>query len=65
MTKYREGYRGGSEKYDFSLKSISRGLILLITPIIAYSFSIFPVIFSLFYIIKILNFSNVIHISTL
>jgi len=62
MTKYREGYRGGSEKYDFSLKSISRGLILLITPIIAYSFSIFPVIFSLFYIIKILNFSNVIHI---
>lgn len=62
MSKYREGYRGGTEKYDFSLKSISRGLIILFTPIIAYSFSIFPIIYSLLYIIKILDLSNILHI---
>ena len=62
MVKYREGYRGGTEKYDFSLKSISRALILLFTPIFAYSISIFPIILSLSYIIKIMNFTNILHI---
>jgi acetyltransferase-like isoleucine patch superfamily enzyme len=61
MSKYRDGYRGGSEKYDFSLTSISRGLIILLTPIIAYTISIFPIIFSLYYIINILDFYNISH----
>jgi acetyltransferase-like isoleucine patch superfamily enzyme len=62
MVKYRDGYRGGGEKYDFSIKSISRALIVLLLPIIAYSISLFPFIFSIIKIINILNFSNILHI---
>jgi acetyltransferase-like isoleucine patch superfamily enzyme len=62
MTKYSDGYRGGSEKYDYSLKSISRGVILLLLPIIAYTIAIFPVIYSIIYIIQILELTNIFHI---
>ena len=62
MAKYREGYRGGMDKYDFSLKSISRGFIILLLPIISYTLGIFPIILSLYYIFQVLNFSLILHI---
>ena len=62
MTKYRDGYRGGEDKYDFSLKSIIRGFIILILPIIAYTIAIFPVISSIYYIIRFLDFNNILHL---
>ena len=37
MSRYRDGYKGGVDKYDFSFTSISRGFMLLFTPIIAYT----------------------------
>jgi acetyltransferase-like isoleucine patch superfamily enzyme len=62
MAKYREGYRGGRDKYDFSLKSISRGFIILVLPIISYTIGVFPIILSTYYIFQILNFSLILHI---
>ena len=62
MTKYREGYRGGEDKYDFSLKSISRGFVILILPMIAYTIAIFPIISSLYYIIRFLDFTSYLHL---
>ena len=65
MSRYRDGYKGGIEKYDFSLTSISRALILLLTPIIAYIIGFIPIIFSLFYIIRFLDFTNYLHLIVL
>lgn len=62
MAKYREGFRGGEDKYDFSLKSISRALVILILPIICYTISIFPIILSIYYIFHLLDFNLILHI---
>jgi len=59
MTRYRDGYKGGKEKYDFSLTSIFRGISLLVIPISAYTIGLFPIILSLFYILKFINFSSI------
>ncbi|MEF8848208.1 MAG: DapH/DapD/GlmU-related protein [Candidatus Thermoplasmatota archaeon] len=61
MAKYKEGYHGGIEKYDFSLLSIARAFTLLVTPIIAFTLSLFPVIYSIFFMIKLLNLTNIVH----
>jgi acetyltransferase-like isoleucine patch superfamily enzyme len=62
MSKYRDGYQGGPQKYDFSLKSISRGFIILILPIIAYTIGLFPIILSLLFVIQLLDLTNILHI---
>lgn len=62
MARYRDGYKGGAEKYDFSLTSISRGLMLLFIPITAYIIGLLPIIFSLVYIMRLLDFSRNLHI---
>lgn len=56
--RYRTGYRGGMEKYDFSLTSIWRAFLLLALPITAWVIGAFPVVYSLAYIIKLIDFSN-------
>ena len=62
MARYRDGYKGGLEKYDFSLTSLSRGFLLLFIPITAYIIGLLPIVFSLLYIIRILDFSRNLHI---
>jgi acetyltransferase-like isoleucine patch superfamily enzyme len=62
MTKYRDGYKGGIQKYDFSLKSISRGLILVITPIITYTIGLFPLIWTFLFVLNFINLSSIFHI---
>jgi len=61
-TRYRNGYRGGMEKYDFSPVSIGRAFLLLLIPIMAWSIAAFPVIYSLLLLINFLNLSNVFHV---
>jgi acetyltransferase-like isoleucine patch superfamily enzyme len=58
MTRYRDGYKGGVDKYDFSLTSIVRGFSLLVIPIIAYVIGLLPITVSLIYIIQILDLSK-------
>lgn len=62
MARYRDGYKGGKEKYDFSLTSIIRGISLLIIPIIAYTIGLFPIVLSLLYIIRFIDFSSILGI---
>jgi acetyltransferase-like isoleucine patch superfamily enzyme len=62
MAHYRDGYKGGAQKYDFSLKSISRGLALLITPIFAYLIGLFPLVWLFLYVLKLVSLSNIIHL---
>jgi len=59
MARYRDGYKGGKEKYDFS---IIRGISLLIIPIIAYTIGLFPIVLSLLYIIRFIDFSSILGI---
>lgn len=58
----RQGYRDGMEKYDFSFISVFRIASLLIVPIIAYGLGLLPSLFSLYYILSYLNFSNPLHL---
>ncbi len=62
MAQYRDGYKGGIQKYDFSFTSISRGLMLLFIPIIAYTIGLFPLVLSLVYVLRIINLTNILHI---
>lgn len=62
MTRYRDGYKGGIQKYDFSLTSISRGFLLLFIPIIAYTIGLFPIVVSLIYVLRLLDLTNIFHI---
>ena len=62
MTRYRDGYKGGIQKYDFSLTSISRGLMLLFIPIIAYTIGLFPLVLSLVYVLRFINLTSILHI---
>jgi acetyltransferase-like isoleucine patch superfamily enzyme len=62
MSRYRDGYKGGIEKYDFSLTSISRGFLLLFAPIIAYVIGLLPITFSLVFFIRLLDFTRYSHI---
>jgi acetyltransferase-like isoleucine patch superfamily enzyme len=62
MAKYRDGYKGGLQKYDFSLKSISRGIALLLTPIIAYIIGLFPLVWLFLFMLKVLNLANILHV---
>lgn len=62
MTRYRDGYRGSIEKYDFSFTSIRRALSLVLIPIFAYIIGLLPVTWSLFFIIQFIDFTSVIGI---
>jgi len=62
MTQYRDGYKGGIQKYDFSFTSISRGIMLLFIPIIAYTIGLFPLVLSFVYVLRFINFTNIFHI---
>jgi len=62
MARYRDGYKGGIQKYDFSLKSVSRGLLLLLIPIIAYTIGLFPLIWFFLFVFNFLNLSLILHI---
>jgi acetyltransferase-like isoleucine patch superfamily enzyme len=62
MTHYRDGYQGGPQKYDFSLKSISRGLVLFLIPLLAYTLGLFPLLWSLFVVFGYLNSGTILHI---
>ncbi len=62
MTRYCDGFQGGVQKYDFSMKSISRGLILFLTPIIVYTIGLFPLIWSFLFVLEYLNLGNILHI---
>ena len=58
----REGYKGGMEKYDFSLLSISRMFALFFVPITAYSLGFLPVFVIFLFFIPFFDFGNPIHI---
>lgn len=62
MAHYRDGHLGGMQKYDFSLKSISRGLILFLTPLLAYTLGLFPLLWSLIRVLGYLNLGNILHV---
>jgi acetyltransferase-like isoleucine patch superfamily enzyme len=62
MAKYRDGFKGGIQKYDFSLTSISRIFLLLIIPILANTIALTPIIWSIIYIFNYIDFSNILHI---
>lgn len=62
MARYRDGYKGGMQKYDFSLKSISRGLTLLLIPIIVYTLGLFPLVWSFILILRFLDFASIFHV---
>jgi acetyltransferase-like isoleucine patch superfamily enzyme len=62
MIKSRDGFRGGIDKYDFSLKSVSRILILLILPLIAYTIGIFPIIYLTIFFINLIDLFNALHV---
>jgi acetyltransferase-like isoleucine patch superfamily enzyme len=62
MARYRDGYQGGVQKYDFSLKSISRGLVLFLIPLLAYTLGLFPLLWSFFFILGHLNLGNILHV---
>lgn len=47
---------------DFSIKSISRGITLIITPLIIYTVSLFTIIYTIFFVLKKLNLNLVTHI---
>lgn len=55
MTKYRDGYRGGVDKYDLTLTSILRGFSLVFIPFIAYVIGLFPITFSIIYVIQFID----------
>ena len=59
--RYRNGYRGGMNKYDFSLLSIGRAFLLLLIPIMAWSIAAFPVVYSIIFLTRFLNLSNIFH----
>jgi acetyltransferase-like isoleucine patch superfamily enzyme len=62
MARYRDGYKGGVEKYDFSLTSISRGFLLFITPIIVYTIGLFPLILLFAFVFRFIVFTNIFHL---
>ena len=55
-------YVGEEKKIDLSLKSITRLVLLFTIPILAYGIAFFPAIFFLYLFIKILDFSNLLHL---
>ena len=62
MSRYRDGYKGGIEKYDFSFTSIYRAFLLLFIPIIAYTIGLIPIVFSLVTIARFFDFTNYLHL---
>lgn len=58
----REGYRGGSEKYDFSFTSISRIFLLFFVPFTAYSIALLPCFVSFLFVYPLFSFSKILHI---
>ncbi len=62
MAQYRDGYKGGIQKYDFSLRSIIRGLCLLVVPIIAYTIGLFPLLWTFLLVLGYINPNNIIHV---
>ena len=58
----RDGFQGGTEKWDLSLTSISRALSLITIPFFAYSIGLLPTVISFIYILKFLNLSRPLHI---
>ncbi len=62
MARYRDGYRGGNQKYDFSAKSISRAMVLLLLPFLAYTLGLFPLLWSVVFILGYLNLGSILHL---
>jgi len=62
MTRYRDGYKGGVDKYDFSLTSLGRVFLLLAVPLFAYFLGLLPIVFSLLFFIRILDLTRYSHI---
>jgi hypothetical protein len=58
----QEGYRGGMKKYDFSLTSVGRSIILVLLPLTAYSLGLVPSLLSFFYLLPFFSFINPLHI---
>lgn len=58
MTRYRDGYKGGVEKYDFSFTSIIKALSLLLIPITAYVIGLIPIIYTLLLSIRYIDLTT-------
>lgn len=58
----RESYRRGMEKYDFSLLSISRMLILFFLPFTAYSLGFLPPFVIFLLVFPLFDFGNALHV---
>jgi len=58
----RDGFRGGKEKYDFSIISIWRTLQLIFIPLIAYSLGLLPVILFLAFVLPFFDLSYFLHL---
>jgi len=62
MGQSQDGYQGGIQKYDFSLKSISRGVVLVLVPFIAYTLGLFPLLWSIVFVLRYLTLGNILHL---
>jgi acetyltransferase-like isoleucine patch superfamily enzyme len=62
MARYRDGYQSDVPKYDFSLTTISRALVILIVPITAFIIGLLPITYSLIWIIRLLDLTSFLHI---
>jgi acetyltransferase-like isoleucine patch superfamily enzyme len=62
MARYRDGILGGTEKYDFSATSVARGLLLICIPVMAYTLGALPIIFSLVYVMSVIDLTSFAHV---
>jgi len=57
-----EGFRGKEKQYDLSFVSIYRIFLLFFIPFVAYSLSALPSIVTFIIFLRVINFSNPIHV---
>lgn len=62
MSRYRDGFKGGMEKYTLSFTSIYRGFLLVFIPLLAYMIGLFPLVLFLAKILGILDLSSMLHL---
>lgn len=62
MTDHGDGSGYRFEKYDFSLTSIGRGFLLILLPLAALTAGALPTIFSLVYVVRLLDFGSLVHV---
>ena len=55
-------YSGEEKKYEISLRGVARIILVFVIPILAYGIAMFPSILLAYFLIKFLDFDNLLHI---